>query len=279
MASMQDYIDSETAALLASKEADAQLSAYTSPSATARWYRLIVIFAQAAAFLRTLWDQLKLDVEAQLAEAAKAGPLAWYAQKALEFQYAAGVIDILVRNPTTLAIEYQTIAPERRLITRCSVRTLSTNTLEIKVAKGPDTALAAVTGPELAAFTAYINRLKFPGNLSVVSLPPDQLRVTASITYDGTVPLAALQTAVSKALDDFLAALNSSENFGGIVYRSRLAAAIRAVPGVIDCVISGLVFRPSDVSLGDSSILPAGYAIIEAGSLATSLTYTASSPY
>jgi hypothetical protein len=276
MADIQDYIDQERTDLLATKAATPQLAVYTNPSATARWRMLIYAMAVAAAWLRGKWDEFKAEIDAILTDRAAVGTLAWYRRIAFEFQYSASTTYVLTEDTAgpLRPITYTVVDLEARIITRCSPRKLPDNRLEIKVAKGPDAALAALDAPELAAFTAYIDRRGLPVTHEVVSLPVTEVALTAEVLYDGVASAASVQTAVEAALDAFFAALNTRDNFGGTLYAQRLTDAIQAVTGVIDVTLSGLTILPSTPVL-TRALIPAGYA--RRGPV--TITYTPASPY
>jgi hypothetical protein len=276
MADIQDYIDEEYAALLATKAASPDLAVYNNPSAVGRFRALIYTVAVCAAWLRGKWDELKAEINAILDDRAAVGTLAWYRRIAFEFQYSDSTTYVLTEDTAgpLRPITYTVVAPAAQIITRCSTRKLPDNRLEIKAAKGPDNALAQLSGPELTAFAAYIDRRGLPVTHQVISLPATEVAITAEVLYDGAASPASVQTAVEAALDAFFATLNTRDNFGGILYAQRVIDAVQAVPGVIDVTLSGLTILPS-LPVLTRAIIPAGYA--RRGT--TTITYTSASPY
>jgi len=125
-------------------ENDADLSDLNSTSSTAVWRIWIDIFAFLSFFMQQLWAKCKCELE-EAARAAQPHPLAWYCQRAYEFQFGDPL------QALDGSIYYDPIDESKRIITNCSVSENACNLL-FKVKKEDNTPL---TPSELQAFEGY----------------------------------------------------------------------------------------------------------------------------
>ena len=173
-------------------------------------------------------DTLTLWVETKVSQSAAASPL-WIQAQMFNFQYSSTTPQILQLINTVPA--YPLVDPTLRIITGCSVSSVTPNEVTIKVAKGnPFQALAV---GELSSAQGYINLIGTAGvNYSVVSQAADTLDINANVYYQGQYG-AIIQTNVFAAIDAFLQNV-SLTNFDGSIKLSEIEAAILNVTGVND---------------------------------------------
>jgi hypothetical protein len=211
---------------------------------------LCFTFATVSNYLEQLMDVLNLSIQTTASQAAAASPL-WIQAQMLLFQYSA-------TNPQILQLintvpQYPVIDTTLRIITACSVTSVTPNDVTIKVAKGSP--FAALSSPELAAAQGFINLKGSAGiNYIVASKDSDKIYVNANIYYQGQYS-AVIQTNVIAALNLFLQNL-SVNNFDGSLKMTDLEATIRNVIGVNDVVLLNVRGRE------DTSIFSAGIDLI-----------------
>jgi uncharacterized membrane protein len=240
LAALQPNIDS----------AQTLLADLTSASKVAYWRLLFWIVAFAIFFHEKLWEETKADIE-KMAASLVPGTTRWYASQALLFQYGDQLIYINDRY------QYATINQAARIVTNAAAID-NYGTVLIKVAKTVGSNLAPLTAPELAAFSAYIGQIKYAGvATSIISLPPDQLRLFVTVYYDPQVLNANGQLIngatypVEEAINNTLKALP----YNGEYRLTSQTDAIQKAQGVHDVVItsaqarySSAIFAPFTVS-------------------------------
>jgi hypothetical protein len=164
-----------------------------------------------------------------------------------------------------------------RIVTRCSVKQLTSGVVAIKVAKGTSPSLGPLSGSELAALKDYYygtsntEGIGFAGvRASFINLDPDRMRVAAIIYYLGQYVESDVKTNVIAAINDFFATF-ADDAFDGTVFMIKLVDAVQQVPGVSRMVLSDVKARAATVVLGSASTIDlqgyyttiAGYIISE----------------
>lgn len=194
----------------------------------------------------TLVDNLQGTIQA-IADTAVSGNLQWVQRQILNFQYG-DVIQLVNFVPT-----YTPVDLTHRIITQCSVVEGSSNTLDIKVAKGTSPSLTPLSGPELSALedywygTATTEGVGFAGvSANFISLNPDRIGLVATVYYFGQYDPVALKTAVIAAIDNFFATF-SGVAFNGTIFMSKLKSVVEDVPGVSRCTFASATGRAATV--------------------------------
>lgn len=257
-------------ALVAEKEADPALGFLTSTSTAAEWRLWLYVFAEVTRTIQVLWDLFKAEIEG-IVSAAQPGTLEWYAKKAKEFQYGD---DLQIINNV---LTYSTIDPAKQIIARVSVTENAEGEALVKVAKLAGSQLVALSTPELAAFSTYLDRYQFAGStISAVSFQTDLLKLPLAIYYNPLFDLegsAGLKARVATKVDLFLKNLP----FNGELVINDLEFDLRQVAGVRDAVVSG---AQAKANAGVYGVIPrvyqtnAGYIKIDpAFPLTTSVQY------
>lgn len=218
------------AQIIAEKTANATLNAQlTSSSNVAIWKLWAYVTAVAIWTLETLFDSHKAEVAALIA-AQKPHTPQWYVGMAKKFQLGDTLPDgsdvySPVSTDDTVLIVKQAAAVELY------------NLLRIKVAKNPGGTLEPLSAPELAAFTAYMQRVKDAGvRLQLTSGNPDDLQLAIDVYYDPLVLDATgarldgtASTPVKDAINEYL----QNMPFNGLFVLNKLIAAISVTEGVV----------------------------------------------
>jgi len=219
------------AGLIATIQADLILGpSFTSTSMTAIWLLLTYVFAVGQNLLEGLWDAFLAQVQAILA-AMTPHTLQWYATMAKAFQYGDSLPD------GSTAYSPVAAAGDPSMIVAFSAVVEVLPYLRIKVATSTAGVLGALSGPQLTAFTAYMNQVKDAGvPLNCTSGPADTFQPTMIIYYDPQVLLATGaridgtdDTPVLGAVNAFL----SSLPFNGVFDFTNFVVAMKAIDGVI----------------------------------------------
>jgi hypothetical protein len=214
--------------------ADPDLVLLNSTSKRAIWRLWSYVVATSISVFEQLQDVFKKDIEATAAKAIP-GNAAWIQQKVFEFQYDSGTPQIV--QLINLVPVYPLVDVNKRIVTRCSVRTDLSNNVKIKVAKGATP--SALAGGEVSALQSYINIIGTAGIYYVVSsAAADALYVNADIYFQGQYS-SVISTNVQAAINNYLAAIP----FDGVVKISDLETAIKAVDGVNDVVFKNMRAR------------------------------------
>jgi hypothetical protein len=206
----------------------------------------------------------------------KAHTLKWYSTKAKAFQYG-------VTLPADTDV-YAVVPPVDTgvLIVESAAVVEYVNLLRIKVAKGTPGALSALSGGQLSAFAAYMERIKDAGvRLLITSGAADTLFLRTQIFYDALVIGAdgkrldgTNDTPVEGAINAFLAALP----FNGLFVANSLLEAIQAVEGMRICYFSSIQASYAStmpVGVPVEYIPDAGYMALDSTYFNTYVTYTA----
>lgn len=248
-------------------------------------FNLIIFTVAASMFtMETMIDILQAAIQS-IADAAPSGNAKWVQRQILNFQYG-DVIQLVDFVPT-----YTPVDESARIVTRCSVKQLSSGFIQIKVAKGTPPSLGPLSGPELSALKNYYfgtstqEGVGFAGVRAVfINLQPDRMRVQATVYYLGQYVEADVKAAVIAAIDNFFATFQAIA-FDGTVFMIKLVDAIQAVPGVSRVTLTDVKARQETVPLGSATTIDvqgvyptvAGYLISEdtaANTLADTITMT-----
>lgn len=222
------------------------LSTLNSPSQAAIYNLWKYITAVAMWIHETLWDKFKVELE-EVADSAQIGTEGWVQQKAFDFQYSTTnpqIVQLVDFVPSYL-VEDDSL----KIITRCSVKTLPSKIVSIKVAKqDPPVPLDST---ELSSFTGYLDEISFAGvQYSPVSLTSDKIMVNASVYYNGQYSTTISANTIT-AINTYLSAIP----FDGILRISALEDAIQNVAGVSDIVLNNVALRADSTALSASTYL------------------------
>jgi hypothetical protein len=243
MARSIETIQSE---IITAVRAEPELAQANSTSRRAIWRLWTHVVASAIAFLEQLLDVFRQDMEG-IASGAVPGTPAWVQAQVLKFQYDASNPQEV--NIINLIPQYPIINTALRIVTRCSVRTDLSNTVNVKVAKSdPPTALSSL---EKTALQGYVDTIGFAGiNYSVISLDADKLYIAATIYYEGQFS-AVIAGSVKESINTYLASLP----FDGILKISELEYAIKTTDGVNDVVLTAVRARRDADAFADGTDL------------------------
>jgi len=244
----------------------------------------IYVVALSMFTLETMIDILTSTIQ-DIADTAVSGNIAWVRQQILNFQYP-DVVTI-----TDFVPSYDPIDETHRIVTRCSVKQLSSGVIAIKVAKGIVPSLAPLSGTELTALKDYYfgtsttQGVGFAGvRTSFINLDPDRMRIEATVYFFGQYVQATVKANVITAIDNFLATFSDTA-FDGTVFMIKLVDAIQAVAGVSRVTLVDIKARQATVALGSATDIDvqgyyttvAGYLISEdtaANTLTDTITLT-----
>lgn len=234
-------------------------------------FNVIIYTVSLAMFtLETMIDILTANIQA-IADSAVSGNAKWLQRQILNFQHP-DVVTMVNFVPT-----YAPVDETHRIVTRCSVKQLSSGIVSIKVAKGTPPSLGPLSGTELTALQDYYfgtsttQGIGFAGvRTTFVNLDPDRMRIQATVYFFGQYVQATVQAAVIVAINNFLATFSDTA-FDGTVFMIKLVDAIQAVLGVSRVTIDDVKARKATVPLGSATSIPvqgsyatvAGYLISE----------------
>jgi len=245
-----------------------------STSQVSEWRSQLNVFATEIFEMQQVINIFEGEIEALLS-AKETGTRLWWREQMLRFQYSASVPQIV--NVVNFVAEYPIIDATLRIITRCAVKTTPPGMVVVlKLAKGTTGSLVPLSNSELIAAQAY-GYAKQPAGiaLSMISIDPDRVGVTATIVFDGQFVEATVKSAVIAALDNYLAQVSFSLSVGGVLVlignsiSPGLIEHLMEVPGVVD--VYGLLVRGRQFSVPYASAtivtqsyeFAAGYAIQE----------------
>ncbi len=135
------------------------------------------------------------------------GTLGWWQANILAFQYGY----ILQQYPNTFQFYYadttSSAAIAARIVSACAIVEqevgIGQNEVVVKVATGGVGALEALSTPQANALEAYINQTQPPGiYVSFINLPPDQVKVTMTVNYEGTLDQPTFEAAILAAINN-----------------------------------------------------------------------------
>lgn len=242
------------------------------------WRLLFWVVAVSQWIHEQIFDQHVTEVT-NISNVTITGPAPWYQRMCFLFQYGDALTyfnDHYVYNPVT---------PANQIIKRAAVIN-GQGLLKIKVAAldGGGNPIP-LTGPQLTAFTYYMNLIKFAGtNMQVISLAADNLQLYYTVIYDPLVldnTGQLISTPGTYPVEDAINAVLAALPFNGIITPTALTTAIEAATGVVEPVYTsgnakevGNPYAPIDQINGYNP--GSGYAVIDpASTLRTTITYQA----
>ncbi len=223
---MARTIQEITASILAEKAKYNALSVLNSPSDTAIWRLWVDVTAACVYEFEKLLDLFKAEIEQKNRDAV-VGRAAWYAAKALEFQFGDSltVVDGVVK--------YTTPDTSKQIVKRAACKGGANSVLKVATLNSSGQ-VVPLNSTELAAFTDYVSNFMFAGtNLTIISQATDLLRLTLEVYYDPLLAVDTVKANCITAIETYLATLD----FNGILKVSALEDAIQAVAGVKDVFI------------------------------------------
>ena len=235
------------------------LSGLNSPSNSAIYTLWKYIVATQMYLQETLWDIFKADLET-ISDKAIIGSDKWLQDRVMKFQYDA-VTPQVVEVQSDFSVNYTTVDTTKQIITRASVKTSASRTVNVKVAK--EEPPVALTVGELASLQSYLNNtgdgtyagrgvgIGFAGVRYIASsLASDKLYLDATIYYNGQYTNVISDTVI-EAINNYLANIP----FDGTFKLSALVDNIQAVIGVSDLVLNNVAIRPNTDVIADSTYL------------------------
>jgi len=235
------------------------LSGLNSPSNSAIYTLWKYIVATQMYLQETLWDIFKADLET-ISDKAIIGSDKWLQDRVMKFQYDA-VTPQVVEVQSDFSVNYTTVDTTKQIITRASVKTSASRTVNVKVAK--EEPPVALTVGELASLQSYLNNtgdgtyagrgvgIGFAGVRYIASsLASDKLYLDATIYYNGQYTNVISDTVI-EAINNYLANIP----FDGTFKLSALVDNIQAVIGVSDLVLNNVAIRLDTDVIADSTYL------------------------
>lgn len=258
------------------KNADGTLGpALTSSSAVAIWYLWTYVVAVCQWTLENLYDAHVSEVNGIIAT-QKPHTLQWYVTMARAFQYGASL-------PADSDVYVPVAAPgDASLVVTFASAVETTNLVRIKTATGVVGSLAALSGGQLTAFTAYMNQVKDAGvRLQCTSGAGDTFQPTMIIYYDPLVldnTGARLDGTDATPVKDAVNAFLDSLPFNGRLKLNDFIAAMQAVPGVViadEVSIQAFYGAVPPVIITKEYIPDAGYLALDDTWFGANVSYTA----
>lgn len=246
-----------------------------SPSTVAVWRLDLFIVATAIWSFETVLDQFQALILSILAT-TEPGTILWYQQQAFIFQFGISLVWLRGRW------QYPSVNPSLQIVNRCAAIEVGGGIL-IKAAVSNGSSIRQLTAPELVAFNAYMQKIKYAGPLlSCLSYPADIAKVTYEVFYDPLADLTVLQPLVEAAINAYFAQISGVAipgDFNGVLDLEKLDQAILAVPQVTDITrgdVQTTYGLLSYTSVVRKVALNAGYCIVDpANPLSSTITYTA----
>ncbi|HKC67697.1 MAG TPA: hypothetical protein VKG26_05670 [Bacteroidia bacterium] len=257
----------------------------TSTSLTSLFGLMAYVMAACQNLLEQSWDDYLVQINTYATQ-TPAASLNWVAAQAFLFQYDPS------GNPNTNnlnilsngALGYPDVAPQYNVVSRCAAITTANNEVQIKVAQGPVTTPAQITGTALAQLQSYFDAKGTAGIIyTVTSGDPDLIAIYGTVYYKagyGGVVQANVENALNNYLNNIaIFDIGSKEpiNYQGIVKVSEIIDAVMSAEGVDDFELDQLYGRSATTAFSGkttvydlgagytarSYILAAGYAIGE----------------
>ena len=206
---------------------------------------LVAIVANA---IEVLFDEHKANIT-RIVETERFGLPGWYRKMALRFRFGAGLDenyydpDGAFADTDIYPAQYQNDQDYPHIVKYAYAEETAEHLgVTIKIAKETDGVLSPLddgtddTDNEIAAFTAYINRIKPAGiPVAVINQPPDQLTLALVIKYDplllnanGTLISSPSDKPVEIAIEQYL----NSIDFNGRFIPMKLIDAVQIAEGV-----------------------------------------------
>jgi hypothetical protein len=260
--------------IIAEKNRHQELNGISSTSKVSIFALIADVFAFVSWLLDTFFDKHSAENTAMI-EKDKAHRVEWYGARALEFQYGQAFNRDLGKYENIGLTDAQIAA--QKIVVKSAVNEVDTVNnvgLRIKLAREVAGDLAPLEPAQLAAFVAYMDKVKDGGvNVKNESLPPDSLKLDLDIFYDplvlngnGARIDGTAATPVTNAINAYLRELK----FNGEYANTRLADKLQTVEGVILPVIktAWAKFGNYQFAVIDERYIPdAGYIRIAAPDL------------
>ncbi len=243
--------------IISEKEKYEELDELNSTSKASVWRLWVFVFAYFSKSIGDLFEHFKQYIEDVFAK-NQAGTLKWWMVQLKRFQFG----DVLVFKDGVY--KYNKIDVEKRIVKQAAIEPLDRQ-LIIKVAKQKeDGTLEALTELEIEAFNAYVNRIKFPGQLTeIISKEADLLRLNYRIYYNAQIPKPELELVIKDTINKYL----SDIVFNAKISITHLTDELQKVKGVINPVfVDGLAknfYKRDYIAIQDYYVAAAGYCILE----------------
>lgn len=240
--------------LVTYKSSISGLSSLNNTSQTAIWRLWLWIVAFGAWTVENFFDLHKKEVNDTISK-YRIGTPKWYVEMTKLFQYGYVL--------SSEQVSYSTIDDGAKIVKQCSAKVDVDGVLVVKVAKESSGDLVPLASGEISALETYLDRVQFAGvRLRVSTFPADVLRLTATVYYDGQIPLATFQNSFEDAVETYL----KSIPFDSVFVFNHLIDTIQTTEGTIDTEVTEWKFSryaEADVIAGRTYETKAGYAITD----------------
>lgn len=226
--------------VIAEKDAQPALAELNSPSKVSIWRLFTYVFSASAWTLQKRQDLHKAEVLAMI-QNERVHYLTWYEELAKSFQYGHPLIPDSDQYDNT-GLSESDIEDARVIKYAAAQEVYNTDEnlkgVRLKLATIVDGDLAPVPDAQMAAFKAYINKVKDAGvKIYESTSAADSLKLEVTIYYDPLVLDAdgkrldgTNDTPVQEAINNFLL---TGLVFNGVFITALLTDAIQAVEGVV----------------------------------------------
>lgn len=205
-----------------------------SPSQTSIYQLWENVMATELNLEEQLWDQFRNEIDTTIANHT-VGTDQWVYDQVFKFQYDSVTPQVI--QLVNFVPSYNPVDPTKQIVTRCSVKTLPSRVVSVKVAKSDPP--VALSNPEKSSLQSYLDQISFAGvQYAVNSYNADKLLLKANIYYSGQYA-PTIQSTVIAGINNYLANIP----FDGIVRVSALEDAIQTVPGVIDIKFENMAIK------------------------------------
>jgi len=253
--------------MLINKALEPDLSPLSNTSIVSVWRNILKVTSISIAELEVLFDQLKIDVS-ELIKQGIPGTEPWIQFQVLQFQKDD---ELVYENGRWV---YPIINIEKRIIKRCSVKTI-TDFVAIKVAKEDSNGNPlALTVDEKLKLDNYLSRyIMFAGVPYLLSsYDTDIFKVDIELFYDGLYDLVSLQDTVNNTINNFA----KNIPFDAILHITDFILALRNIEGITDIVVNSFEAKESTGSYSAvDRIYELKSGFIEFNSDDSTITYTA----
>jgi len=214
--------------IIASKNANSDLSGLTSTSQVSYWNLWSFITAVAISLLEQIMVIFFSEITT-IEGQSHGGTATWIQNEVLQFQYP----DVVQVN-SDFSIGYATFNSALQIISNCAVTTTGNGQVVIKAI----TSGGALTADEKTALNSYLQTILSPSQIySVISQAADNMVVQGTVFYNGQYA-AAIQSNVIAALQAYITKFSTSPynggSFNGVVKLSDIENVILSVPGIVD---------------------------------------------
>ena len=203
------------------------LDVLSSNSTTAIWRLLLYVIAYCAHVLELLWDQYKIEVDAEI-DAMLPHRAKWYRDKVLLFMKDKALIPDTDQYDTT-GMDEDSINAMRVVKHAAVTEATDTSRLTIKVAGETNGKRAPISNAEETQLQAYIQEIKDAGVLfSLVNIAPDYFKCELDIYYNPMKDPNTVQYDCEQAIKDYIENLPFNGEFSNMA----LIDTLQAVDGV-----------------------------------------------